>query len=335
MLIQSLPFYVAPGNQTVSGATPNGVDEEVLRNDIPPVNAAPKEAGSQNQLFQGREAPKAGPESAQRSAAISENRASEESDTARSASNSTQAPADSAQKNSDSSQKTEQQAAEDKVIIDQLKSRDREVRLHEAAHASVGGQYAGSPSFEYTTGPDGNRYRTGGEVGISTSPVNGDPQATLAKARVIQAAALAPAQPSAQDRRIAAEAAQLELQAQQDLRELNLEEKAEEEEQKIKSQDGPQKEGVNESVDPSVQNSSEVTVQPTVFNAADTSVAASQEPATDESVEDAEGSRAASARADLEQILLGSSNLLQRANQLGLVDPQNPYGKSGYLNIIA
>ena len=39
------------------------------------------------------------------------------------------------------------------------------------------------------------------------------------------------------------------------------------------------------------------------------------------------------AREELEKILLGSSGLLQQANQQGLVDPQNPYGKSGYLDI--
>ena len=41
------------------------------------------------------------------------------------------------------------------------------------------------------------------------------------------------------------------------------------------------------------------------------------------------------AREELEKILLGSSGLIQQANQLGLVDPQNPYGKSGFLDVIA
>jgi len=41
------------------------------------------------------------------------------------------------------------------------------------------------------------------------------------------------------------------------------------------------------------------------------------------------------AREQLEKILLGSTGLIQQANQLGLVDPQNPYGKSGFLDVIA
>lgn len=98
--------------------------------------------------------------------------------------------------------------------LTELKARDREVRAHEAAHQSVGGQYAGSISYVYERGPDGAQYAVGGEVSIDTSPVRGDPQATIDKMRVVRAAALAPAEPSAQDRAVAAEAMQLMLQAQ-------------------------------------------------------------------------------------------------------------------------
>ena len=99
----------------------------------------------------------------------------------------------------------------------ELKARDREVRAHEAAHQAVGGQYAGSISYVYERGPDGAQYAVGGEVSISTSPVRGDPQATIDKMRVVRAAALAPAEPSSQDRAVAAEAMQLMLQAQAEL----------------------------------------------------------------------------------------------------------------------
>lgn len=99
----------------------------------------------------------------------------------------------------------------------ELKARDREVRAHEAAHQAVGGQYAGSISYVYERGPDGAQYAVGGEVSISTSPVRGDPQATIDKMRVVRAAALAPAEPSPQDRAVAAEAMQLMLQAQAEL----------------------------------------------------------------------------------------------------------------------
>jgi hypothetical protein len=91
--------------------------------------------------------------------------------------------------------------------IEQLASRDREVRAHEQAHLSAAGNRATSgASFTYTDGPDGQRYATGGEVSINTSPVHGDPEATLRAAELIQRAALAPASPSAQDRQVAAAA---------------------------------------------------------------------------------------------------------------------------------
>lgn len=98
-----------------------------------------------------------------------------------------------------------------------LKARDREVRAHEAAHQAVGGQYAGAISYVYERGPDGAQYAVGGEVSIDTSPVEGDPEATIEKMRVVRAAALAPAEPSPQDRAVAAEAMQLMLQAQSEL----------------------------------------------------------------------------------------------------------------------
>ena len=47
--------------------------------------------------------------------------------------------------------------------------------------------------------------------------MRGDPQATIDKMRVVRAAALAPAEPSPQDRAVAAEAMQLMLQAQAEL----------------------------------------------------------------------------------------------------------------------
>jgi hypothetical protein len=107
-------------------------------------------------------------------------------------------------------------------VLSELVARDREVRAHEAAHAAAGGAYAGSPSLTYEKGPDGRSYATGGEVPIDTSPVSGDPQATLQKAQVIRSAALAPAQPSGQDMRVASKAsamaarARVELASQQD-----------------------------------------------------------------------------------------------------------------------
>ena len=93
---------------------------------------------------------------------------------------------------------------EERELVDKLAARDREVRRHEEAHARVGGQYAGQPSYSYQTGPDGKRYAIGGEVPIDVAPVPDDPEATISKMDVVKRAALAPAEPSAADRRIAA-----------------------------------------------------------------------------------------------------------------------------------
>lgn len=102
-------------------------------------------------------------------------------------------------------QQEQQQEVQEQRVIDQLKSRDREVRAHEQAHAAVGGALAGSPSYEYQTGPDGKKYAVGGEVSIDVSKTN-DPESTIRKMQTVRAAALAPAEPSSQDRKVAAEA---------------------------------------------------------------------------------------------------------------------------------
>jgi hypothetical protein len=106
----------------------------------------------------------------------------------------------------------EQRETEQKVI-EQLSARDREVRAHEQAHAAVGGQYASSPTYTYQRGPDGVSYAVGGEVKIDTSPIPNDPEATLRKAEQIARAAGAPADPSGQDRAVAAQAAKMAQQA--------------------------------------------------------------------------------------------------------------------------
>ncbi|RDL46091.1 catalase [Marinomonas piezotolerans] len=90
--------------------------------------------------------------------------------------------------------------------VAELKSRDQEVRTHEQAHASAGGQYAGSPSYDYEQGPDGKRYAVGGEVQIDVSPIPNNAQATIDKMKQVYRAALAPSEPSAADRAVAREA---------------------------------------------------------------------------------------------------------------------------------
>lgn len=107
---------------------------------------------------------------------------------------------------------------EEQAQVAKLKQIDAKVRAHERAHAAVGGAHAGAPSYTYTRGPDGQMYATGGEVAIDIS-AESDPEATLQKATQVAAAALAPADPSGQDRAVAAAAAQLRLEALAQIRE--------------------------------------------------------------------------------------------------------------------
>lgn len=110
----------------------------------------------------------------------------------------------------------------DKELIE-LQARDQEVRAHEAAHKSAGGSLASGADFTYQKGSDGNMYAVGGEVSIDTSEGE-TPEETMQKAAQIQAAALAPANPSPQDIKVAGEAAQMLLKAQTELAQQKHEE---------------------------------------------------------------------------------------------------------------
>lgn len=106
---------------------------------------------------------------------------------------------------------------EQQAKVEQLKARDLEVRQHEQAHLAAAGSLATSgANYTYERGPNGVNYAVGGEVGIDTSPGR-TPEETLEKARQIQAAALAPAEPSSADRSVAARAAQMQQQAQAEI----------------------------------------------------------------------------------------------------------------------
>ena len=118
---------------------------------------------------------------------------------------------------SEESSDAEQENSPEQRQIEALEKRDAEVKAHELAHASTGGAYAGSPSYSYEIGPDGKKYAVSGEVSIDISPVEGDPRATIAKMKKVQAAALAPVSPSAQDVRVAATASENIRQAQAEL----------------------------------------------------------------------------------------------------------------------
>ena len=116
--------------------------------------------------------------------------------------------------------------------IANLKARDQEIRIHEMAHVLAGGQYVTSgPSYQYEIGPDGKGYAVSGSVGIDTSPVKGDPEATIAKMQTVAAAAMAPSQPSGQDHKVAAAARQAEARARAELATTKLEPQEEEAQQ--------------------------------------------------------------------------------------------------------
>ncbi len=112
---------------------------------------------------------------------------------------------------------------EERKVVTKLKKRDQEVRRHERAHTAAAGPYGGLPVYDLQQGPDGRLYAVGGEVSIDVKPLK-DPAATIAKAEIVIRAALAPANPSAQDHSVAAQARQLKAEA---VVELNKEKEAE------------------------------------------------------------------------------------------------------------
>ena len=118
-------------------------------------------------------------------------------------------------------------------LLQELKQTDTKVRRHEMAHIAAGGRYITSgANFTYQRGPDGKNYVIGGEVSIDTSPVPGDPQATIQKMRQVKNAALAPANPSAQDMKVASKASQSASKALSDLMILETKKRAESNESK-------------------------------------------------------------------------------------------------------
>lgn len=133
------------------------------------------------------------------------------------------APAGPAVSGSDSTTNLTPQAL---ALVSQLKARDTEVRQHEQAHlATAGGLATSGASYTYQRGPNGVDYAIGGEVHIDTSPGR-TPQETIERARTIEAAALAPADPSGADRSVAAQAQQMELQARAELATQQVEQAA-------------------------------------------------------------------------------------------------------------
>jgi hypothetical protein len=116
-----------------------------------------------------------------------------------------------------------QLSVDEQALVQKLQSRDTEVKAHEAAHQAAGGGMTGGASYSYEKGPDGRMYAIGGEVSISTKS-GSTPQEEIANARQVQAAAMAPANPSSQDFSVASSAKIMEMKAQQKLMKQQQEE---------------------------------------------------------------------------------------------------------------
>jgi hypothetical protein len=101
---------------------------------------------------------------------------------------------------------------EQQQVVAELRARDAEVRAHEAAHQAAAGDLAGGASFTYQTGPDGRQYAVGGEVTVELR-AGRTPDETIGNAQRVRRAALAPANPSAQDLSVAGAASRLEAGA--------------------------------------------------------------------------------------------------------------------------
>lgn len=111
---------------------------------------------------------------------------------------------------------TEKLSEDEKRLVQDLRSRDAEVKMHEAAHQAAGGGMTGAASYTYQQGPDGRMYAIGGEVSISI-PSGSTPQESMRNAQQAIAAAIAPADPSAQDFAVASSAMVMLMKAQQQL----------------------------------------------------------------------------------------------------------------------
>lgn len=105
-----------------------------------------------------------------------------------------------------------QKSLQEQQEINQLKAIDRDVRAHEMAHKVAGGDLTGPINYKYVVGPNGKKYAVGGDVSIDVSQ-GPTPQDTIRKMERVIKAALAPVDPSAQDRAVASEAQMILQQA--------------------------------------------------------------------------------------------------------------------------
>ena len=107
--------------------------------------------------------------------------------------------------------------AEEQREVEKLRRRDQKVHAHEQAHLAAAGNLAvGGAHYSYKTGPDGKQYAVSGEVKMSVKDAP-TPEEDLRLAKQLENAALAPAEPSPQDRAIAQKARQKAAKAQREI----------------------------------------------------------------------------------------------------------------------
>ena len=132
-----------------------------------------------------------------------------------------------AKENSASGNKELTQQEQQEVM--ELKNTDAKVKAHEHAHkAAAAGLKTTGPNYEYETGPDGKKYAVAGDVNVSYAK-SSDPEVNLQNAQKLKAAALAPTDPSSQDRKVAQKADQEIAEAKREIMEEQAETEEEEE----------------------------------------------------------------------------------------------------------
>lgn len=108
---------------------------------------------------------------------------------------------------------------EDVIMKNEIRSfeaTEKSIINHEKMHMMIGGNLAGSPSFIYTTGPDGRRYVSGGQVNLKM-PSGGTLTSLLRNLKRIKSAATAVSNPSAADISTASSAATLEASVNREI----------------------------------------------------------------------------------------------------------------------
>ena len=146
---------------------------------------------------------------------------------------------------------------------------------------AAGGGLTSPASYTYERGPDNKMYAVAGEVGISTGEGN-TPQESLNKAQTIRRAALAPADPSPQDLKVAAQAASMEMSARAQIMQEKM---AQNSQNTNNSGDGSAENSTRNSVENSAVNSAENSNVNSVENSVENSAGNSNVNSTGNSAE--------------------------------------------------